>query len=663
MRLPVRLNTIASLKALPWVVASTGLLTTTLWCSSGLHANKLEHERLEIELAREIALAISTRLQTNIAILDSVVGLFNASSEVSREEFTSFYQTLNRGSSTLRGIQGLGYAAVVPGNNVTAFEKTIRSDSLPDFKIKPPGIRALTTAIVYLEPNDWRNQRALGYDMYSQATRREAMQSAASNGEPALSGPVRLLQETSHRPQVGALVYQAIYRRPDEAFTSVQDRFRRLRGWAYSPLRMDDLIQGALSSVSNPALQGAAILIYDTNRNDPGNLLFDSQDLEKSKLLSHPTWKEVSIANRTWQIGIQLSNTELSPNGWSKELALQGFLGLSLSALAAVICQRILNNHLILSQSLARELEASRERALASTVFDSSPMGIVVTDPDGVILQINSAFSQLSGYSELEARGQKTNLLRSGRHENSFYEQMWSAIIQKGYWNGEIWNRHRNGQIMRHELSITAVLDQRDQITSFVGLLRDVSERYSQQQQMRYLATHDPLTSLANRSLLIEQLDLSLALAKRQNHGVGLFFLDLDQFKPVNDRYGHGTGDVLLKAIGERLKRFVRESDTVCRQGGDEFVVLIPDAPALEQLLLMAKKLNQMIQDPFVDLPELPAGISVTASIGVARWPDHASDADGLMEAADTAMYQAKQMIESRIASAPLHTESSDQSS
>ena len=653
MRVPVVSSRIFNLKALPWLVLGSGLLATTLWCSSRLKANQLEHERLELELGRQITQAISTRLQTNSAVLDSVVGLFNASSEVSRREFSAFYQTLSRGGNTLKGIQGVGFAAVVPNNNIAAFEQTIRADGLPDFQIKPPGIRTLTTAIIYLEPNDWRNQRALGFDMYSQVTRREAMHLAASNGEPALSGPVRLLQETSLRPQVGALLYQAIYKDPNVGFSSPQERFRRLRGWAYSPLRMDDLIHGALANVSHSALKDAGVLIYDTNRKNPDNLLFDNLELANSDRLTHPTWRDVTIANRTWQIGIQLDNRLISASGWTQSLVLQAFLGISLSSLAGLISQGLLNNHLALRQALARELEASKERALAGTVFDSSPIGIVVTDASGSILQVNGAFSQLSGYSELEARGQKTNLLRSGRHDNSFYEQMWCAIIQKGYWNGEIWNRHRNGQIMRHELAITAVLDPQQQITNFVGLLRDVSERYTQQEQMRHLATHDPLTGLANRALLIEELNLSLALAKRQGHGVGLLFLDLDAFKPVNDRYGHGTGDVLLQAVGQRLKSCVRESDTVCRQGGDEFVLLIPDAPSLEQLQLIASKLNQALQQPFDDQPELPEGIRISASIGVARWPDHAEDADGLLEAADTAMYRAKQMDEPRIATAP----------
>lgn len=635
-RLGVQLGT------LPWLVLMTGLCITGLWSHQQRNYRQLEHERVERDLADAISQAVTTRLQSNIGVLDAVVGLFDASSAVTRAEFHEFYMALNRRGDTLKGIQGVGYAAVVPNNNVESFQQQVRASGQPDFAVKPPGARALTTAILFLEPNDWRNQRALGFDMYSQITRREAMQLAASTGEPTLSGPVRLLQENSIRPQVGALIYQAIYRQPDRAFNSGQDRRNRLRGWAYSPLRMEDLINGALATINNPALIGTSVLVYDSDRTKPNNLLFDNLNLAGSNKLTHPTWLDVTIANRTWVIGIQLDHRSLNPQGWSNALLLQALLGVSLSVLASVITRQLISNHQAVRLALSKEQEVSKERALAGTVFDSSPLAIVVTDPNGVIVQVNQAFCQLTGYSELEAQGNKTNLLRSGRHDSNFYEQMWAAILNKGYWTGEIWNRHRNGQIIRHELSITAVLDPQKNVSNFVGLLRDVSERYAQQEQMRFLATHDQLTGLANRTLLIEELTRSLALARRQQHGVGLLFLDLNNFKPVNDRYGHSTGDALLTAVGKRLLSSVRESDTLCRQGGDEFVLLVPNAPELKQLVAMAHKLVQLLEQPFNELANGSGSIHVSASIGVARWPDHAHDADSLIEAADTAMYQAK---------------------
>ena len=626
-------------RSLPWLVLAGGVLTTGLFCNSTRSYKQLEHERIERTLAGDITEMIEARLGIDIAMLDATVGLFNASEKVTRQEFASFAQSLGSHGENLKGIQGVGYAAVVPGNDVAAFESQIRRDGQPDFRIRPAGQRPLTTAIVYLQPDDWRNQRAIGFDMYSEAVRRSAMQLAASTGEPTLSGPVRLVQEINVKPQPGTLLYQPIYDNPTEPFRSPQDRLRRLRGWAYSPLRMGDLINSALTDIKNPDKIGTGVLIYDGNQPLRDRLLFDNLGLADSQRLTHPTWVEVLVAKRTWLIGIQIDHRRLSPGGWSQDLLLMALLGSSLSALAALVTLRLVENHLRLRAALTREQEAAAEQALASTVFENSPVGIVVCDPDGIIIRVNPAFTQISGYSQLETRGHKTNLLKSGRHDADFYRTMWSSIIQKGHWSGEIWNRHHNGQIRRHDLNITAVLNSQEQIVNFVGLLRDVTERHSQDEVMRHLATHDQLTGLANRALLMESLNRSLALGRRQSRRVGLLFLDLDGFKPVNDHWGHSTGDALLQAVAQRLLGSIRESDTLCRQGGDEFVLLVPDVPDLDQLLTLAEKLQTSLQQPYDDLP---VGIRIAASIGVACWPDHADDADALLDAADNAMYRAK---------------------
>ena len=616
-----------------------GLLTTALFCNSERHYKQLEHERIERTLAADIIEVIEARLGTDIAMLDATVGLFNASERVTRDEFSRFARSLISHSPNLKGIQGVGFAAVVPGNDVRAFETEIRRDGQPDFRIRPPGPRPLTTAIVYLQPDDWRNQRAIGFDMHSETVRRSAMQLAASTGEPALSGPVRLVQEINVLPQAGTLLYLPIYANPNDRFQSPQDRLRRLRGWAYSPLRMGDLINSALADVKNPDKIGTGVLIYDGNQPRRDRLLFDNLGLDGSSRLTHPTWLKVMVAKRTWLIGIQIDHRRVSPGGWSKELLLMALLGLSLSGLMALITLSLVKNHLRLRAALAGEQAAAGERALASVVFDNSPVGIVVTDPDGIIIRVNQAFTRISGYALQECRGLKSNLLKSGRHDVDFYREMWEAIIQKGHWAGEIWNRHRTGQIRRHDLTITAVLDSKEQIVNFVGLLRDVTERHTQQEEMRHLATHDQLTGLANRTLLMEALNRSLALAARQGRRVGLLFLDLDGFKPVNDHFGHGTGDCLLQAVANRLLSSIRKSDTLCRQGGDEFVLLVPEVEDLAQLVSLAEKLLLSLQEPY---PDLPSGITIGASIGVACWPEHAADADGLLDAADNAMYQAK---------------------
>ena len=649
-RLARRVNLQLKPEHLAWLVLVLGMLTTALVTDNQRRFNQQEHIRIERDLANAVIDGIRNKLRSNQAVLDAVVGLFNASATVSNTAFSRFYHSLDLRPETLEGIQGVGYAAVVPGHNLQAFEREVQRDGQPHFRIRSSGHQALLSAITYLEPNDWRNQRAKGYDMYSQATRRAAMHQAAISGLPALSGPVRLLQETNVRPQVGTLLYSPIYNQPTTPQGSNADRLNSLRGWAYSPLRMGDLIDHALTSIRNPERVDFGVVIYDGDRQIRSNLLYDNKDLISSMGLTHPTWLNVPMVDRSWLIGIQLDHRNLSPTGWTHELSLILLLGLSLSAIATLLTRNLVNNHLLLQGALEQERENAQERALAASVFETSPVATVVTDPNGLILRANPAFTQLSGYSALEIRGHKTNLLRSGRHDATFYQQLWQTLIQQGHWSGELWNRHRNGQIRLHELQITAVLDEREQITKFLCTYRDITERHSQEEAIRHQATHDPLTGLPNRILLMDRLSHSLAIARREHHKVGVIFIDLNGFKPINDSYGHLAGDQLLQAVARRLQACLRESDSLCRLGGDEFVLLVPHAEKLEHLHELAQRLQESLRAPFRDVAEVVVRIS--ASFGIARWPDHAADADQLLRAADEAMYQAKAMTAPNICTA-----------
>ncbi len=632
-----------------------GVLITVLAVAAQQRYARIDREREQRVLADDIAAALSGRLATNQAILAAVVGLFGASEEVTGAEFARFYRSLTMDNANLAGIQGVGYTARIPPDEMESFEQQIRRQGQPDFRIQPSGRRRMMSAIVYLEPADWRNQRAMGFDMASEATRRRAMEQAAYSGDAVLSGPIRLLQETDDRPQVGTLLYAPIYA-GEQGFRSPDDRWQRLRGWAYMPMRMGDLVASVLGTVSNPDRSNATVLLFDGDRPLQQKLLYASHGLVSrsdddalsaatpapvfSQRLQAITWVPLRLTNRDWLLGVRFDQAGAGLAGAGRDLLLSALLGLSLSVLAALLTARLVANHLALRHGLERETQAARERALAAAVFDTTPVGIVVTDPNGVIVRVNQAFTAISGYSQLEARGHKANLLRSGRHDNAFYEEMWTSIVQRGHWSGEIWNRHRNGTIRRHELNITAVLDGQEQIVNFVGLLRDVTDRFAQERRMRHLATHDPLTGLANRTLLMEELQRALALARRKGERVALLFLDLNGFKAVNDRHGHSIGDALLKGVAQRLQRQVRASDLLCRQGGDEFVLMIGEAPDDDCLRELVVKLLNSLESPY---PELPGDVRISASVGVARWPDHAEDADGLLNAADNAMYAAKQ--------------------
>jgi diguanylate cyclase (GGDEF)-like protein/PAS domain S-box-containing protein len=645
---------VLQLHHVPWLVLATGLIITAFSTEQQRRYNQKEHIRIEHSLSQEVAQGVRNRLRTNQAILDAVAGLFNASKDVNHAEFNTFIRTLELRPETLKGIQGVGFAAVVPNRDIAAFTAAARQGGQKNFQVRTTGNQELISSILYLQPSDWRNQRAIGFDMFSEATRRSAMKEAAITGQPALSEPVRLLQENSMRPQIGTLQYVAIYTRNNTALLSDNDRMKYLKGWAYSPLRMGDFIDSSLTTVYNPDKVDYGVIIYDGKNRNKDKLLYDSNNLADSPELDHPTWSSVEVGGREWLIGVQLDHTALSPAGWSGETMLRALLGLSLSSMAAMAMRSMIDNQIALRKSLSREVATAHERALAATVFETSPAAILVTDSCGTILRVNPAFVQLSGYSAIEARGRKSNLLRSGLHDDAFYLELWQGLIRDGHWNGEIWNRHRNGEIRRHEIWITAVLDANEQVTNFVSVYRDVTEKHSQQEKIRHLATHDPLTGLPNRALLMDRLEHAMALARRNKRKLGIIFIDLNGFKPINDEFGHLVGDKLLQQVAERLRKCVRESDTLCRQGGDEFVLVVPDINESAQVTTLADKLRRSLEKPFTGLP---APMQISASFGVALWPENGEDADALLHAADGAMYRAKAQTGGHICMAHGHAQ------
>ncbi|MEB3166195.1 MAG: CHASE domain-containing protein [Cyanobacteriota bacterium] len=648
---------------LPEVLLAVGLLLTMLITLATAQADQQRRHRRAVQLAQDVGDALTNRLDSTVAILSATAGLFEASETVSRQEFHRFFHALNLSPETLRGIQGIGFAARVPaGSERQRFIARIRADGQPDFRIWPESgpagsgdgaerEPALTSAIVFIQPQEWRNRRAIGYDMYTQSTRRSAMARAALSRQPMLTGPVRLVQEADNDIQVGTLVYLPISRGGIDRAEESTDTLNNLMGWAYAPMRMGDLLKTSLALVQNPDLHQSRVMLFDGTRPVQEARLADSDPEADPGAPAGTVWIQRPVLDRQWLIGVSANPVPRTLLNLQPVVLLTALAGVLASTLAALGARLVLSNQRMTLDALEKAKKASEERALAAAVFDSSPIGMIVTDPDGVVQETNVAFTQISGWSQREAVGHKANLLRSGRHDDLFYRHLWESIIQRGYWNGEIWNRHRNGQIRRHELSITAVVNGQQQITHFIGMLQDITDRHAEQEQVRHQALHDTLTGLPNRSLLMDQLQRSLALERRRGGRVALLFMDLDGFKPVNDRHGHQLGDALLQAVASRLKREIRASDTLCRQGGDEFVLLVPEAGSDADLLHLAEKLRQAVAEPYAELAD---DIAITMSVGIACWPEHASDAEGLLQAADAAMYAAKRRRDQQPGLAPV---------
>jgi diguanylate cyclase (GGDEF)-like protein/PAS domain S-box-containing protein len=290
-------------------------------------------------------------------------------------------------------------------------------------------------------------------------------------------------------------------------------------------------------------------------------------------------------------------------------------------------------------QDITERKRLETELRIAATAFESQE-GIVITDANHVILKINQSFTQITGFTDKEVIGHKMDILKSGLHNAEFYIGMWTTIQKSGYWQGEIWNRRKTGELYPEWLTITAVKDEAGAVSHYVGTMLDITDRKAAEDEVRHMAHYDVLTDLPNRTLLTDRLHQALAQARREKAKLALMFLDLDKFKPVNDQLGHAIGDLLLREVAYRLQACMkRESDTVARLGGDEFVILLAQMDDEQEAATAAEKIVLAISQPF-DIEQHT--INISTSIGIAIFPAHGMDVKALMKKADESMYQAK---------------------
>ncbi len=283
---------------------------------------------------------------------------------------------------------------------------------------------------------------------------------------------------------------------------------------------------------------------------------------------------------------------------------------------------------------------AGEERLrLWNTVMGSTAEGIMVCDPQSRIVAVNPAFERLTGYTEAEVLGQTPRILQSGRQGPEFYATMWRDFRANGQWSGEIWNRRKDGEVYVEWLVLNAATTAAGSITHYVGVFSDITEHKRQELHLRHLALFDALTDLPNRAQLLQRLDHALEFAERRQQQLAVLFLDLDRFKEINDSMGHATGDLLLQQIAARLRAVTRQSDTVARMGGDEFVVLLEEVRGGEDVARVAEELLRQVARPvMLDGQE----VAISASIGIGLFPADGTSASELMRNADTAMYGAK---------------------
>lgn len=286
---------------------------------------------------------------------------------------------------------------------------------------------------------------------------------------------------------------------------------------------------------------------------------------------------------------------------------------------------------------LKRDEQALKE---ASLVFENTHEGIMITDKNAKITRINRQFTKITGYTLDEIIGKNPNFLQSGAHNSKFYEKMWNSINNTGSWYGELNNRRKSGEYFATLQSINAIKNEYGEVSGYVSVFSDISERKKNELRLAHLASHDALTSLPNRMHFHDNLEQAILVAKRNNQKLAVLFLDLNDFKVVNDTLGHKIGDALLQEVAKRLKESIREADTAARLGGDEFAIVLYELNDSNDAVEVAQKIIQNVQKEFIIGSH---NLTPSTSIGISMYPEHAKDGDTLVKLADDAMYIAKQ--------------------
>jgi diguanylate cyclase (GGDEF)-like protein/PAS domain S-box-containing protein len=299
-----------------------------------------------------------------------------------------------------------------------------------------------------------------------------------------------------------------------------------------------------------------------------------------------------------------------------------------------------------ISHDISESKESEQKTKLLASVFTHAKEGIVITDNEANIIDVNETYTQITGYSKEELLGNNTRILKSDKHEKEFYKNMWNELIQNQYWIGEIWNRRKDGELFLERLTISAITDSDGNISSYVGLQTDITILKDYECKLEQMAYYDALTGLPNRVLFAEKINQAIAISKRLGDVIAVCYLDLDGFKPINDEFGHTSGDELLIEIANRMQKIVRESDTVARIGGDEFALLLVNIKSKQGCEKIIKKLLKRINEQYI----LSNGmsVSVSASVGIILYPLNNSTSDALLRHADQAMYVAKESGKNR---------------
>ncbi len=618
---------------LPWLVLAASLaVTQQLWSNARHEALQVLQTDFDFRV-NDVSLRIKQRMELYEQVLFGTQGLFAASRSVERDEFRTFVAALSI-DENLPGIQGVAFSLFVPAAQQDQHIAAMHKEGYPAYTIKPGGKRDITTSIIYIEPFDGRNQRAFGYDMYTEPVRRAAMAQARDTAQIAISGKVRLLQEDGRSAQAGFLMYLPVYKNGVPHGT-LAERRANLIGWVYAPFRMDDLMAGIFGG-------GYALLdieIYDGKEMSDQTLMHDADKIRRDHGKSHSRFqatRHIKIADHTWTMRISsLPSFEVKLDKFKLELiAMAGIIASLLLALMTWLVMRAWVRGLLAIQA---EQGMNNERSLLA-ILEQLFNEIYVFDAQTLRFSyVNRSALRNLGYTLEEMQAKTPYSLKLELSEEAFRAMI--EPLRRGEKKRIVFETtHTRANGSRYPVAIRLQLIKSNEQSVFLAVVSDITERKVAEQSIHSLAYYDVLTGLPNRTLLHDRLGQLLAASHRDQQKFALLFLDLDRFKHVNDSMGHAIGDQLLQTVALRLQECVREGDTVSRIGGDEFIILLRETDAAGAALVADKILKVLA------VPYAVGGLQIVthASIGISIYPDHADDIDSLIKYADVAMYQVK---------------------
>ncbi|PKH01044.1 hypothetical protein CXF72_19120 [Psychromonas sp. MB-3u-54] len=590
---------------------------------------------------REAVSLIEIRIKAYEQVLRGTGGLFNASKTVEREEFKRYISSLNL-AENFPGIQGVGYSIIIPSTLINNHIEAIRSEGFPAYSIYPEGERDIFSSIIYLEPFSQRNLRAFGYDMFSEPMRHKAMQKAIDNDAMSLSGKVRLVQESGANDQSGFLMYLPVYEN-GKPHTLLADRQENIIGWVYAVFRMNDFISG----VHGEQAEDLDVEIFDGDIISDETLMFDSYGpFSLNKQFDNISYKinQINVVNHIWTVRIRPSSLFDSRVNKSWPLFV-GVIGTIASFTISFIFWLLLTGReRAIKAATNMNMKLIKEQWRLSCIIEGTHAETWEWNIQSGDVFFNEYCAEIIGYklSELEPITIKT------WHKNIHPDDLQkSADLLTKHFAGELPNYECEIRMLHKDGSWVWILakgkvaswtDDGNPLLMF-GLLQEINQMKLTEKALRHQSQHDALTGLPNRMLLTDRIQQAQFIASRNNKKLALMFIDLDKFKPVNDEQGHHAGDFILIKVAQRIKSCLRDSDTVARVGGDEFIVLLPTIEREQDASGAAEKILDVLNTPFEFAEQ---SLSITSSIGIAFFPEHGNDGSTLIKNADTAMYCAK---------------------